>query len=217
MTDAKRDLGATGKLDWLRLLRSENVRPVTFYKLRERFGTATAALDALPELAKKGGARSIKVASRAAAEKELQEINQRNAQLIATTELAYPPLLSCLEDAPPLIIVMGHTHILKKKTVSIIGTRNASITGVRLAQSLAASFGEAGFLIASGLARGIDTAAHQGALATGTVAVVAGGADIIYPKENDELYARIVDQGAVLSEMPLGTVPKPGISRGETA
>ena len=111
---------------------------------------------------------------------------------------------------------MGHTHILKKKTVSIIGTRNVSITGFRLAQSFAASFGEAGFLVASGLARGIDTAAHKSALATGTVAVVAGGADIIYPKENDELYARIVDQGAVLSEMPLGTVPKPGISRGET-
>jgi DNA processing protein len=207
MTDAKRALGATEKLDWLRLLRSENVGPVTSYKLLKRFGTATAALDALPELANKSGARSIKVASRAAAEKELQEINQRNAHLIARTEPAYPPLLSCLEDAPPLIIVMGHAHFLKK-TVSIIGTRNASITGVRLAHSFAASFGEAGFLVASGLARGIDTVAHQGALATGTVAIVAGGADIIYPRENDELCARIVDQGAELSEIPLGTAPQ---------
>ena len=208
MIDAKRDLGGAEKLDWLQLLRSENVGPVTFYKLLERFGTATAALDALPELAKRGGARSIKVASRSAAEKEVEEINQAHAHLIASTEPAYPPLLSCLEDAPPLIIVMGRTHLLKKKTVSIVGTRNASITGVRLAQSFAAAFGEAGFLVASGLARGIDTAAHQGALSAGTVAVVAGGADVIYPKENDELYARIAEQGAVLSEMPLGTTPQ---------
>lgn len=201
-------LTAAEGLDWLRLMRSENVGPITFYKLLERFGSAKAALDALPELAKRGGARRIKVGSTSAAQAELQQIADTGAQLIARSDGDYPPLLGFVEDAPPLIIVKGHTHLLTKKAIAMVGTRNASLNGTRIAHTFAAEFGEAGFLVVSGMARGIDAAAHEGALETGTIAVVAGGVDIIYPKENTDLYGRINERGTILSEMPIGTVPQ---------
>ncbi len=201
-------LSSDERLDWLRLLRSENVGPITFYKLLERFGTVKAALDSLPDLARRGGGRRIKMCTQAAAAEEIDDTIKAGAQLMARGEADYPPLLAHVEDAPPLISVLGHSHILRKKAVAIVGTRNASINGLRLAESFAAALGAAGYMVVSGMARGIDAAAHRGGLATGTVAALAGGVDIVYPKENSALYESIIDQGAALSEMPIGTIPQ---------
>ena len=200
---------ATAKLDWLRLIRSENVGPITFYRLLERFGSASAAVEALPELARRGGrAKGYKVCSKAAAEKEVAETGKIGAHLVACGESGYPPLLAAVEDAPPLISVRGHLHLMEKTAVAVVGARNASVNGKRFARQLAADLGRAGKLVVSGMARGIDASAHEGALETGTVAVLGGGVDVIYPKENADLYEEIVGRGAVVSEMPPGTVPQ---------
>ena len=184
-----RKLSSSEKLDWLRLIRSENVGPITFYKLLERFGSADAALAALPEMSRRGGgSKSIKVFAKAAAERELEEVEKLGAQFIAHMEPDYPPLLYHIDDAPPLICVLGNAHLLKKKAIGVVGARNASFNGRTFARKLAGDLGRGGLLVASGLARGIDAAAHEGALETGTVAVVGGGVDVIYPKENAKLY-----------------------------
>lgn len=196
------------RLAWLRLIRSENVGPVTFHRLIDRFGTAQAALDALPDLARRGGAKAFAAASEAACVDELTAIARAGAMLIAKGEETYPPLLAHIDDAPPLICVRGEIALLKKRSVGIVGTRNASINGLRLARMFAEGLGEAGFLVASGMARGVDAAAHEGALATGTAAVLAGGVDVIYPKENTTLYDKIVERGVAISEMPVGMVPQ---------
>lgn len=201
-------LSEAEKCAWLRLIRSERVGPITFYKLLEQFGTAEAALKALPDLAKNGGAKRFRLCTRPDAEAELERIEAAGATLIARSEPNYPRLLAHIEDAPPLLCARGHPHLLRKKTVGIVGTRNASINGQRIAAGFAECFGASGFLVASGMARGIDTSAHEGALATGTVAVLAGGVDIVYPKENQTLYERICETGVVISEMPVGTVPQ---------
>lgn len=204
-----RPLPLSEKLDWLRLIRSENVGPITFFRLMERFGSAGAALHALPDLAKKGGrGKSIKVCPKAKAERELDAIADAGGALVAWGEPDYPPRLGQVEDPPPLLIVLGHVHLLRKAAVAVVGARNASLNGTRLARELAAGLGSGGMLVISGLARGIDAAAHEGALATGTVAVVGGGADVVYPKENQDLRQRILEQGALISEVPLGTVPQ---------
>ncbi|NQV55295.1 MAG: DNA-protecting protein DprA [Rhodospirillales bacterium] len=196
------------RLDWLRLIRSENVGPITFHRLIERFGTAARALDALPDLAKKGGGKRIRIAAKAAAEEELAVAADMGLTIIAKGEDNYPPMLAHTEDAPPLLTAFGHLPLLRKKAFALVGARNASLNGLRLAEKLTSGVGSAGFLIVSGLARGIDAAAHESALDTGTAAVVAGGADIIYPKENTELYGRIKERGVIVSEMPAGTEPK---------
>ena len=203
-----RNISNEQRRDWLRLIRSERVGPITFYKLLEQFGTAEAALKALPDLAKSGGARRFKICSLGDAEAEIEQITAVGATLVARGESDYPPLLARIEDAPPLIFVLGHSHLLRKKAIGIVGTRNASLNGHRIASSFAATFGEAGYLVSSGMARGIDGSAHEGALNTGTVAVLAGGVDVVYPKENQKLYERIVETGVVISEMPVGTVPQ---------
>ncbi|NQU62198.1 MAG: DNA-protecting protein DprA [Rhodospirillales bacterium] len=196
------------KLDWLRLIRSDNVGPITFYKLLERFGTAAAALAALPEMARKGGAKKTRIATLAAAEKEWAALEKIDAQLIARGEPAYPPLLAHIEDAPPLLSVLGLEHLLGKKAVAVVGARNASLNGQRFAEKISSDLGNAGLMVVSGMARGIDAAAHRGALATGTVAVVGGGIDVIYPKENASIYESIKEQGAIISEIALGTQPQ---------
>ena len=202
-------LSAPDKLDWLRLIRSENVGPITFYRLIERFGSAASALEALPDLARRGGrSKSIKVCSRAAAESEMAELEKVGGTFVGRDEPAYPPLLACVEDAPPLITVLGHLHLLEKTAVAVVGARNASLNGIKFARRLAADLGRGGKLVVSGMARGIDASAHQGALETGTVAVLGGGVDVIYPKENAALYEDIVARGAVISEMAPGTVPQ---------
>jgi DNA processing protein len=204
-----RALSAAERLDWLRLIRSENVGPITFFQLMARFGSARDALAALPELARRGGrSKAIRLCDKASAEREIEGLAGLGAKLVAWGEDEYPAPLAALEDAPPLVAVRGHPHILKRPALAIVGARNASANGRRFAQTIARELGEAGIVISSGLARGIDAAAHEGALETGTVAVVAGGIDVVYPKENAGLYDRIAEQGVVMAEEPLGMEPQ---------
>ncbi len=207
MSERQKALSSDEKIDWLRLIRSQNVGPITFYGLLERFGSASRAIDALPELARRGGARRIRVGARTQAEAELESLAALGATVIGRTEAEYPPLLAQIEDAPPLISVLGHPSLLGKRAIAIVGTRNASINGQNLTRKFAGQLGEAGLLVVSGMARGIDAVAHEGALKTGTAAVLAGGVDIAYPKENIELYGKLIETGAVISEMPPGTEP----------
>lgn len=195
--------------DWLRLIRTENVGPRTFRGLINRFGGAAAALEALPGLARRGG-RLIppRIPTIAEAEAEMAALAKADAQLIALGEAEYPALLREIDDAPPLIAVAGRVELLNRPAVAIVGSRNASGAGRTMAARLARGLGEAGWVVVSGLARGIDTVAHEASLATGTIAVIAGGLDRPYPPENAALFARIAEQGAVLTEMPLGWEPR---------
>jgi len=204
----ERVLANAEKIDWLRLIRSTNVGPITFFRLLEHFGTARAALDALPEFSRRGGGKAIKPASRAAAEREYDQVNKLGAKLIAWGEPGYPPLLHHIEDPPPLINVLGHSHLLSKKAVAIVGARNASINGRKFSRNMAHGLGSGGLMVCSGMARGIDAEAHSGALETGTVAVLAGGVDIVYPKENQVLYEQLIERGAIISEIAPGTKPQ---------
>ncbi len=205
----RRPLSDEERLDWLCLTRSENVGPIIFRQLIDRFGSAGAALDALPDLARRGGrGRPIELFPRAAAERELETLAELGARLVAAMEPDYPAPLAAIEDAPPVISVRGEVGLLSRPTVAIVGTRNASANGRRLAQDIARDLGAAGFVVASGFARGIDAAAHRGSLATGTVAVLAGGIEVVYPPEHRDLYAEIVAKGALVAEMPPGTQPQ---------
>ncbi len=194
--------------DWLRLTRTERVGPVTFHNLIARFGSAAMALDALPDMAKRGGGKSFVLADAADAARELDALAKLGGRMIASCEADYPHGLAALDAPPPLISVLGHPHLLKKEMVAIVGARNASALGRKFADILARDLGFAGLVVASGLARGIDAAAHEASLAVGTVAVVAGGVDVIWPPENEGLYARIREQGVILSDMPLSVAPK---------
>lgn len=196
------------RLAYLRLIRSENVGPVTFHQLLGRYGTGEAALAALPELARRGGRRRVIVCSEATAKQELQQVHDLGAELLTTKDPGYPSALAALPDAPPVLITLGRQELLGQKSLGIVGARNASANGRRLAQQIAADLGAQGFIVASGLARGIDAAAHRGAIESGTIAVVAGGVDVIYPQENTKLYEEIKERGLVISEMPVGTVPQ---------
>lgn len=203
------ELTAAARLDWLRLIRSENVGPIIFQQLLSHYGSAGAALQALPELARRGGRRrAIKQCSVAVAEAELAAAATVGARPLASCEAAYPPRLAALPDPPPLIYVLGDMARLANPAVAMVGARNASASALRYTQRLARDLGRQGLVVASGLARGIDTAAHTGALESGTVAVLAGGVDIVYPAENRDLYAAISAHGAVISEMPPGTKPQ---------
>lgn len=201
ITDAER-------LDRLRLLRSDNVGPVTFRRLLARFGSAAAALDALPDLARRRGSRAPRVCSTAEAAAELDAVAALGAQLAAPGEVGYPPLLEHVEDAPPLLCVAGRTDLFEKPGVAIVGARNATINGRRLARTFAEDLGKAGWLVVSGLARGVDAAAHEGSLGAGTAAVVAGGIDVVYPRENAALYERIRNDGILIAESAPGTEPQ---------
>ena len=197
------------RLDWLRLIRSENVGPRTFRALVNHYGGARAALKALPDLARRGGATSgARVHPREDAERELRTARSLNASFVALGEPDYPLRLQMIDDPPPLIAVRGNQSALAHSLVAIVGARNASAAGVKFAERLARQLGEAGFGIVSGLARGIDAAAHRASLATGTVAVLAGGHDRIYPPEHASLVDAILTDGAVISEMPFGWEPR---------
>lgn len=204
----KRPLSDSERLDWLRLIRSDNVGPVIFGQLLERFGSAAEALSALPDLAKRGGRKSFRVYPSDAAESEIEKLTAVEAHLIARCEPEYPPALAAVDDAPPLLAVRGRSEILNRRGVAVVGARNASANGIRFARQLATDLGNAGLLVVSGLARGIDAAAHRGALSTGTVAVLAGGVDLVYPAENAGLYDEVISQGAAISEMPPGLQPQ---------
>ena len=202
-------LGAEERLARLRLIRSENVGPVTFRRLLERFGDARRALDALPELARRGGRkRSVRICERAVAEDEMAALARLGAVDLHRGEPGYPPLLALIDDAPPVLFVRGHARLLQKRAVAVVGSRNASLNGRRFAGVMARALGEAGYMVASGMARGIDAAAHEGALATGTLAVLGGGVDVVYPREHQALYDRLLDEGAVCSEVSCGTTPQ---------
>ena len=209
MSSAPRPLNPAEKLDWLRLIRSENVGPITFYQLLARHGSAAAALQALPELARRAGRqRPLAVFSRAAAERELADLARAGARLVAWGEPDYPALLAAVEDAPPLLSLRGDAAVLQRPAIAVVGARNASANGRRFARDMALQLGGRGLAVVSGLARGIDAAAHQGALPTGTIAVLAGGIDVVYPEENRSLYELIAERGALLAEMPVGTEPQ---------
>ncbi|MFL4981118.1 MAG: DNA-processing protein DprA [Xanthobacteraceae bacterium] len=193
------------RLDWLRLIRSDNVGPRTFRVLINHFGSARAALETLPELARRGGAvRPGRICSRADAERELEAQRALGATLIGLGEAEYPRRLRAIADPPPLIAVRGQKPALARPIVAVVGARNASAAGLKIAQLLAHEIGAAGFATVSGLARGIDAAAHRASLATGTIAVLAGGHDNVYPQEHAGLLDEILHAGAAVSEMPLG-------------
>jgi DNA processing protein len=197
------------RLDWLRLIRSENVGPRTFRALLNQFGSAQAALAALPNLARRGGASGpASICARADAERELKAARSAGVSFVAQGEPGYPWRLGMIDDPPPLIAVRGHLAVLERPMIAVVGARNASAAGIKLAGRLARELGEAGLAVVSGLARGIDAAAHRASLATGTIAVLAGGHNCIYPPENVELAGAILAQGAALSEMPLDQEPR---------
>lgn len=192
----------------LRLLRSEHVGPVTFRRLLQRCGSAAVALEALPALARRGGRRqTLRIAGRAEAEAELERVERLGGRALYLGEAAYPAALAALEDAPPILYLLGDPALLSARCVALVGARNASGNGQRLAQRFAAELSAAGVTVVSGLARGIDGAAHRGALPR-TVAVVAGGLDVIYPPQHRDLAAEIAAKGAVVAEMAPGTVPQ---------
>ncbi|MQB20649.1 DNA-protecting protein DprA [Agrobacterium tumefaciens] len=198
------------KLSWLRLIRSDNIGPVTFRDLINHFGSAEAALDALPDLSRRGGAaRSPRIATLAQAEREMETATRFGARFVGIGEPDYPPALREIDGAPPLIAMKGSSATVIRPSLGIVGSRNASINGAKFAAMLARQCGQAGYTIASGLARGIDAASHAASLSTGTVAMLAGGLDKPYPPENfrllDDIYA---NGGATISEMPFGWEPR---------
>ena len=197
------------RLDRLRLIRSEGIGPRTFRALVAQHGGAGAALAALPDVARRAGRARLRIATRAEAEREVERLGRLGARLIAADEPDYPRPLLAIDTAPPLIAIRGSAAALARPTVAIVGSRNASAAGGAFTERLAAEFGRAGFVVVSGLARGIDTRAHRASVATGSVAVLAGGLAHVYPNENHPLLERIVDEGgAALSEMPVGWEPR---------
>lgn len=203
LTDAER-------IDRLRLIRSDHVGPRTFRSLLHHFGSARTALQRLPDLARRGGAdRAGRICSEENARAELAASRKIGVSLLAPGEAGYPPRLATLDDAPPLLGVRGALDALMRPMLAIVGSRNASGAGLKFAGSLARDLADAGFVIVSGLARGIDQAAHRASLGGGTVAVLAGGHDKIYPPEHEDLLAEMLGAGgAAISEMPLGHVPR---------
>ena len=197
------------RIDWLRLIRSENVGPRTFRSLLKHFGSAGAALDALPTLASHGGAvRAIRISSRGDAEREREAARKHGVQLVSWRDSSYPQRLAEIDDAPPLLAVRGNAGSLTRPMIAMVGARNASAAGMKFAERLAHELGEAGYVIASGLASGIDAAAHRASRETGSVAVLAGGHDRVYPDENIPLLEALLPAGCAISEMPFGWTPR---------
>lgn len=203
LTDAQR-------IAWLRLIRSDNVGPSTFRDLINHFGSADAALAAIPEMSRRGGAsRAIRIATVAEAERELEVAARHKARLVGIGEPEYPPALRQIDGAPPLLAMKGDFASAARPSVGIVGSRNASISGAKIAAIFARDCGRAGYTITSGLARGIDTAAHRASLETGTIAVLAGGLDKPYPPENIPLLGDLTSgYGLAVSEMPFGWEPR---------
>lgn len=197
------------RIAWIRLIRSENVGIKTFYTLLQTYGSALKALSALPDMAKRGGSKkAIRIYSEIAAEKEIEETEYYGAKMVLSCEPSYPPRLQHIISKPPVLTMLGDPMLCHQDVIAMVGARNASLNGCRFATNLAADIGKSGAAVISGLARGIDTAAHQGSVETGTIAVIAGGIDHIYPRENTDLYKRIAEQGVVIAELPFGTSPR---------
>ncbi|MGI9351180.1 MAG: DNA-processing protein DprA [Rhizobiaceae bacterium] len=198
------------RLNWLRLIRSQNVGPATFRDLISHYGTAEQALEAIPELAKRGGAAArIEICSRDTAEYELMQAERCGARFIGIGEPDYPAILRNTDGSPPILCVRGKISTFSEKSLAIVGSRNASIAGLKITERLSRQMGGNSYVIISGLARGIDTAAHKAAIETGTIAVFAGGVDHVFPEENSNLAEAIHDAGgALVSEMPMGWQPR---------
>lgn len=196
------------RLDRLRLIRSRRVGPVTFHRLMAEHGTAAAALAALPDIARAAGVENYAPCPVEVVLHELRAARVAGARMLCLGEALYPPMLAGLPDAPPVLWLRGDPRLLARPMVALVGARNASSLGLRMARRLAESLAEAGFVTVSGLARGIDAEAHAAALAKGTVAVLAGGVDVVYPAENAALMAQIATGGCLISEQPLGLEPQ---------
>ncbi|HRF09512.1 MAG TPA: DNA-processing protein DprA [Xanthobacteraceae bacterium] len=190
------------RIDWLRLIRADNVGPRTFRSLVNQFGGAGPAIRLLPELARRGGRSILNIPSREDAIREIEDAARMGVRYVALGESAYPALLREIDDPPPLLAIRGSEEVFTRPAVALVGARNASIAGMRFAGQLAREFGEAGFVVVSGLARGIDSASHRASLEGGTIAVLAGGHARPYPSENEGLLEALLAQGAAVSEMP---------------
>ncbi|MDO9076227.1 MAG: DNA-processing protein DprA [Brevundimonas sp.] len=188
----------------LRLARTDQVGPVTFRQLLERFGSAERALDALPDLIRRGGRHGHALPPVDRIEAEMAAGERAGARLIILGDADYPDMLAAVDPPPPLLWTLGDASLMARPCIAVVGARIASAGGQRIARGLAQQLGEAGHVVVSGLARGIDAAAHTGALPTGTVAVLGGGVDDIYPPDNADLYAQVAEQGCVVSESPVG-------------
>jgi DNA processing protein len=197
-------LSETERFARLRLARAERVGPVSFRQLLDRFGSAERALDALPDLVRKGGGHGYALPPVDRIEQELAAGARAGAALLVLGDAAYPPMLAAVDPPPPLLWTRGDVGLLSREAVGVVGARIASAGGQRIARGLSTQLGQAGFVVVSGLARGIDAAAHAGALETGTAAVLGGGVDDVYPSENAGLYDQIVERGCVVSESPIG-------------
>lgn len=196
------------RVDWLRLIRSPTIGPATFHSLYRRFGSARAALDAMPDIAARvGAAEQPRIATVAEVEREMATARRVGASFVFYGTAEYPPLLAEINAPPPVIMVRGDVAILQRPAIAVVGSRQASAVGRTMARKLAEAFSRAGRVVVSGLALGIDAEAHAASLAGGTVAVLAGGVDNPTPEANQDLARRIADSGALVSEMPLGTEP----------
>lgn len=198
------------RIDWLRLIRTENIGPATFKRLINRFGSAGAAIEALPALSRNGGgAVPLRTPSRAAIEDEIAVLAKLGGRFVALPEPDFPDLLRHIPGPPPILVIKGGKSLNWSRSVGMVGARNASTAGQRMTKLLASELGAAGYVIVSGLARGIDAAAHKAALETGTIAVLAGGLDRVYPEQNIPLAEEIIAKGgALVTEMPLGWEPR---------
>ena len=192
----------------LRLLRTSGVGPVTYRQLLSRFGTAERAIEALPQLARRGGGEPPRVPERGFVEREQAAAAKAGARYLFADEADYPPLLTELDNAPVALLVRGDVVLARRTAIAIVGARNASAAACRFARQLAHDLADAGASVVSGLARGIDTAAHVGSLGGGTIAVIAGGIDVVFPPENRELQEQVAQQGLLVAEMPPGTEPR---------
>lgn len=205
----RRVLGDEERVDWLRLTRTDGIGPVTFMSLLAQFAGAGEALEALPELSRRGGRRKpLRIPSRSETQKELEAASRLGVRMVCLCEDEYPEALAAIADPPPVINLRGDGALLHQPMIGIVGARNASGNGRKLARTLAHDLCEAGLVVVSGMARGIDAAAHEGCPDARTVAVVAGGIDVIYPQENRGLYDRIAEGGCIVAEMPLGAEPQ---------
>lgn len=195
------------RLACLRLIRSDNVGPVTFRELINHYGGAVQALEALPDLARRGG-RTLRICPQDRAERELEAAERIGARIIFTIEPGYPALLAHIDAPPPAVYVKGDARLLQRPAVAVVGSRQASAAGITLARRFGWDLGRRGLIIVSGLARGIDAAVHEASLSTGTIAVLAGGIDYVYPPENARLQTAIAEQGCLVTEMPPGFEPR---------
>ena len=208
MTDlfSTSSLSDSEKVARLRLSGTNRVGPITYRHLLARYGSAEKALEAIPELSARGG-KQLKPPPKRHAEKELAALARFGGEALFLGDGNYPARLAAIDDAPPVLFAKGHTHLLEKDIIGMVGARNANAAGIKMTRDLAAGLAEAGIVIASGLARGIDTAAHAASLQTGTIACIAGGLDIVYPRENEQLQDAIAAQGLILTEASLATRP----------